>query len=70
MKLIAICLLGCIAIAGCSGIDAAAYSAKNQNCVRQCSSIYSTCIGNAMGIGSQMGCSSGFKACSNSCPDK
>ena len=70
MKLLTLCLLSLIALAGCAGIDSNAHSAKNQACVRQCTSIYSTCIGNAMGIISQSGCSSGFSACANSCPDK
>lgn len=70
MKLITLCLFSCIAMVGCAGIDSTAYSAKNQACVRQCTSIYSTCIGNAMGFVAQGGCSSGFNACSNACPDK
>ena len=70
MKILALGFIGFIFLSGCAGIDSTAFSAKNQACVRQCTSIYSTCIGNAMGLISQSGCSSGFSACSNSCPDK
>lgn len=63
-------ILFSLALAGCAGIDTAAYSAKNQSCVRHCSGVYSTCMGNARGLISQNGCSSGFNACANSCPEK
>ena len=70
MKLLTSCFLGLILLSGCAGIDSTAYSAKNQNCVRQCTGVYSSCIGNAFGLIAQGGCSSGFSACANSCPDK
>ena len=70
MKLLSLLLFGTMGIVGCTSIDTAEFKGKNQACVRQCTSIYSSCIGNASGLIAQSGCSSGFSACSNACPDK
>lgn len=70
MKLLSLLLLGTIGIVGCTSIDTAEFKGKNQNCVRDCTGVYSRCMSGAMGIIAQQGCASGFRACSNSCPDK
>jgi hypothetical protein len=70
MKLLSLLLFGTIGVVGCTSIDTAEFKGKNQNCVRDCTGVYSRCMSGAMGIIAQQGCASGFRACSNSCPDK
>jgi hypothetical protein len=58
-------LLGCA-----SSIDSVDVSGKNQNCVRQCTTTYSSCVGGTYAISAQSACTSGYRACAKSCPDK
>ena len=70
MKLLSLLLFGTMGIVGCTSIDTAEFKGKNQDCVRQCTGVYSSCMSGAMGLIAQSGCSSGFKGCANSCPDR
>lgn len=69
MKLLSLLLLASISIIGCAAsIDSVDTKGKNQDCVRQCTGVYSACIGNALGIAAQNNCASGYRACANTCP--
>lgn len=69
MKSLGLFLLSPIILAGCvSGIDSVDTKGKNQECVRQCTGVYSACIGSALGAGAQNNCASGFRVCANTCP--
>ena len=57
-------LFGCVSLAD---VDT---SKKNPNCVRQCSTTASQCMGNAITYPSVSGCRDAFKICTDSCPDK
>jgi hypothetical protein len=70
MRLLSLSILGLVALAGCTSIDTEQFKSKNQDCVRQCTGVYSSCMSGAMGLIAQSGCSSGFKGCANSCPDR
>ena len=57
-------LFGCVSLAD---VDT---SKKNPNCVRQCSTTASQCMGNAITYPSVSGCRDAFKICTDTCPDK
>ncbi len=63
--------IGLLGLSGCaSSIDSVDVSGKNQNCVRQCTATYSSCVGGTYAISAQNACASGYRACAKSCPDK
>jgi hypothetical protein len=58
-------------LSGCApGIHSYDVSGKNQVCVRECSATYSSCVGLAINTSAQYACESGYRVCSNSCPNR
>ena len=71
MKLLSLLLLGSIGLVGCApGIHGYDVSGKNQVCVRDCTATYSNCVGLAINTSAQYACESGYRVCSNSCPNR
>ena len=63
-SLLTLVLYGCVSLAD---IDT---TKKNQNCVRQCSTTVSQCMGNAIGQPQMSACKEAFKICIDSCPER
>lgn len=75
MKQLTVYLLCMASLVGCASIDSVDTKGKNQNCVRECTGPYTSCVGNGravnvMGLIAQSYCADAFKACVKTCPDK
>jgi hypothetical protein len=70
-KLFSFLTIGVLGLSGCApGIHGYDVSGKNQICVRECTATYSSCVGLAINTSAQYACESGYRVCSNSCPNR